>query len=267
MRIKIKTITNTTSSITTGSTTNTAAGVIADAVKMLGNAAVQLLYPRRCPVCDGIVRSWGEKACPDCLSKLRPLAAPWCMQCGKKLTGEAEYCKDCGTGKHSFNRGRALYEYGSVAVPIYRFKYGGRREYADFFGEQMAEYLGDFIRTVQPEALIPIPLHPRRRAVRGFNQAELLARSVGVHMELPVYADLLSRVKDTVPLKRLNKKDRQNNLKKAFNIKGNDVKLKTILIVDDIYTTGATIDEAAKVLKSAGVEHIYFVALACGTGI
>ena len=239
---------------------------ITNGIKMAGETAVQLLYPRHCPVCDRIVRPWGERACPECLRKLKPLAAPWCMQCGRKLAEEAEYCGSCGPGKHGYIRGRSLYEYGSAAGSIYRFKYGGRQEYADFYGEQMAEFLGDFIRAAKPEGMIPIPLHPRRLAVRGYNQAELLARAVGGRMGLPVYSDLLVRVKNTIPLKRLNSKERQNNLKKAFNIAPNDVKLKTILIVDDIYTTGATVDEAARVLRAAGVERVYFIALACGTG-
>ena len=232
--------------------------------KSLGEGAVQLLYPLHCPVCDQIVRPWGEKICLECMPKLKPLAAPWCMQCGKKLYGDGEFCRDCRQGKHQFARGRILYEYESAAVPIYRFKYGGRREYAAFFGEQAACYLGDFIRAVHPDGLVPVPLHPSRKAKRGYNQAELLAKEIGTRMGLPVYAKWLVRVKNTAPLKRLTPKERQNNLKKAFNITGNDVKLKSVLIVDDIYTTGATVDEVAQVLRNAGVERIYFVAVAGG---
>lgn len=231
-------------------------------IKKLGESFVQLLYPRRCPVCDRIASPWGEKICLDCLKRLKLLEAPWCMQCGKKLEGSGEYCRDCGPGKHSYVRGRALYEYGSAAMSIYRFKYGGRQEYADFFGEQIAEYLGDFLRAVRPEGLVPIPLHADRRAKRGYNQAELLAREIGARSGLPVYSDWLVRVKNTTPQKQLSPKERQNNLKKAFHISRNDVKLKTVIIVDDIYTTGATIDEAAKVLMQAGVERVYFVVLA-----
>ena len=233
---------------------------------MLRKEAVQLLFPRRCPVCDRIVIPRGEKMCLDCLKQLKILGSPWCMQCGKKLAAPGEYCRDCGPGKHSYIRGRALYEYQSAAKSIYRFKYGGRQEYAEFFGEQIVEYLGDFIRAARPEGLVPIPLHPRRKARRGYNQAGLLAREIGARTGIPVYNDWLIRVKNTVPLKQLTPKERQNNLKKAFNIAQNDVKLKTVMIVDDIYTTGATVDEAAKILKQAGVERIYFVALACGMG-
>ena len=240
---------------------------IVDLTKKAGRWAVQLLYPLHCPVCDEIVRPWGEKVCPDCLPKLKLLTPPWCMQCGKKLSEEAEFCSDCQAKEHNFIRGRSLYEYGSAAASIYKFKYGGRREYASFYGEQMTEYLGDFIRRIHPDGLMPIPLHPRRKAVRGYNQAELLAGEIGKKIGIPVYTKMLKRIKNTAPLKKLNPKERQNNLKKAFNISGNDVKLKTIILVDDIYTTGSTIDEAAKTLKEAGVENVYFVALACGAGI
>ena len=228
---------------------------------------LQAVYPRRCPVCDDIVRQRGEKICLECMRKLKLLTPPWCMSCGKKTEEGEEYCRDCRERKHFFERGRALYEYDSVAESIYRFKYGGRREYAEFFGEQIVDYLGDFIRALHPDGFVPIPLHKRRKAGRGYNQAALLAEAVGQRLGIPVYQHLLVRVSNTEPQKKLNPAERQNNLKKAFNIPKNDVKLKTILVFDDIYTTGATIDEAARVLKAAGAERIYFVTLACGAGV
>ena len=228
---------------------------------------LQLLFPLRCPVCDGIVTPQGERICLECLGRLQLLTPPWCMKCGKKLAQEGEFCGDCQRREHLFTRGRALYSYESAAPSIYRFKYGGRREYAEAFGEQMAEYLGDFIRTVRPEALIPIPLHRKRLRARGYNQARLLARALGRRTGVPVCADFLVRVKNTLPLKYENPKERQNNLKKAFNIVRNDVKLKRVVVIDDIYTTGSTMDEAAETLRGAGVEEVYFIALASGTGV
>nr|WP_302019873.1 ComF family protein [uncultured Acetatifactor sp.] len=228
---------------------------------------LQLLFPLRCPVCDDIVRPSGEKICLECLGRLKLLAPPWCMKCGKRLAEEGEFCADCRRIQHLFRRGRALYEYESAAPAIYRFKYGSRREYADLFGEQVAEYLGDFVRTVGPDALIPIPLHRKRQAARGYNQAECLARAVGSRLGVPVQADYLVRVKNTVPLKYENPEERQNNLKKAFNIARNDVKLRRVILIDDIYTTGSTMDEAVRTLQAAGVREVWFIALACGTGI
>lgn len=228
---------------------------------------LQLLFPRRCPVCDRIVRSFGRKICPECRGRLRVVSAPWCMKCGKKLREERELCTDCRRGTHVFLRGRSLYEYADVAPSIYRMKYGKRQEYAEFFGEEAAKHLAGFIRQVQPDALIPIPLHKKRLRKRGYNQAALLARAVGASAGVPVYEKMMLRIKNTAPLKQQNPEERQNNLKKAFIITQNDVKLNTIIIVDDIYTTGSTIDEAARVWIAAGVPNVYFIAMACGAGV
>lgn len=235
--------------------------------KFIKKHVLQLLFPTRCPVCDSIVSPYGAKICLECMGSLRLLTPPWCMKCGKKLETEEEFCKDCRDKVHYFVRGRALYEYRSVSQSVYRMKYGGRQEYADYFGEEMAVYLGSFIRQIQPDGIIPIPLHKKRLNKRGYNQAALLAKSLGAHVNVPVYDKILVRQKNTKPLKLQNPTERQNNLKKAFIIAENDVKLKTILVVDDIYTTGSTIDEVTRVLKQHGVEKIYFVTLACGAGI
>ena len=235
--------------------------------KAIRKHLLPLFFPTRCPVCDGIVTPYGEKICLGCMEKLNLLTPPWCMKCGKKLKEEEELCEDCRRLKHEFFRGRALYEYKSAAPSIYRMKYGGRQEYAEFFGEEMGRYLGSFIRQVKPDGIIPVPLHRKRQKTRGYNQAALLAKALGEYTEVPVYDKLLLRRKNTKPLKLLNPQERQNNLKKAFIIAENDVKLKTILIVDDIYTTGSTMDEVARVLKQQGVEQVCFVTIACGAGI
>lgn len=176
-------------------------------------------------------------------------------------------CADCRRETHVFLRGRSLYEYADAAPSIYRMKYGKRQEYAEFFGEEAAEHLAGFIREVHPDALIPIPLHKKRLRKRGYNQAALLARVIGASAGVPVYEKMMLRIKNTSPLKKQNPEERQNNLKKAFIIAQNDVKLNTIIIVDDIYTTGSTIDEAARVWRAAGVPNVYFIALACGAGV
>lgn len=229
---------------------------------------LQLVYPLRCPVCDGIVTPMGERICLKCIPKLKYITPPWCLKCGKKLgETEREYCHDCSVGKHAFIQGRALYEYRSIAGSLYRFKYSGRREYAGFYGEEIARYLGGFIRQVNPDGLIPVPMYSGKQRKRGYNQAALLAREVGRLTGVPVYDRVLERVKNTVPLKRLNPEERQNNLKKAFLMIRNDVKLKKVIMIDDIYTTGSTIDEAAAALKAGGVEKIWFITLSCGAGL
>lgn len=209
---------------------------------------------------------FGEKICFSCIKKLKVITSPWCLKCGKQLKNqEKEYCMDCTRHRREFLQGRSLYQYHSVAPGIYRMKYGNRQEYADFYGEEIIYYLGNFIRYIQPDALIPIPLHSSRQRKRGYNQAELLADAISKYSNIPVYNKILIRRKKTVPLKYLNPQERQNNLKKAFHMVENDVKLKVIILVDDIYTTGSTIEEAASVLKEGGVEKVYFITLANGT--
>lgn len=167
-----------------------------------------------------------------------------------------------------FDRTRTLYEYGTAAPSLYRFKYKGRQEYADFYGEEMGKYLGEFIRQVSPDVLVPVPLHRKKLKSRGYNQAACLARALGKSLNLPVDEKLVKRIRNTAPMKRLNPTERQNNLKKAFIIGRNDVKLyDRVILVDDIYTTGTTLDEIAALLKAGGVSEVYCVTLACGAGL
>lgn len=228
---------------------------------------INLLFPLRCPVCDDIVNPWGANICTQCMPKLSYIKPPRCLKCGKKVTdSEVEYCHDCTRTKHYFIRGRALYDYESAASGIYRFKYQNRQEYADFYGQEIAYYLEPFIREIQPQGFVPIPLHRKKLRKRGYNQSLLLARAASRYTGIPVY-DILKRVKNTLPLKHLNPIERQKSLKKAFIITGNDVKLKTIIVIDDIYTTGSTINEAALVLLDKGAERVFFITLACGAGL
>jgi len=244
------------------------------------NYIKELLFPRRCPVCDKIVKQRGKSSkvkrqpfgfenniCNCCVDKFVPVREPWCCKCGKPLKKEEqELCKDCSRKSHVYTRGRAVFTYDSVAASLYRFKYAGRQEYAGYYGEMAATYLADEIAFRQAQALIPVPLHPVRQRKRGYNQAGLFAKALGDAWNIPVYENLVVRCRNTKPLKQLNPLQRQNNLKKAFKIVQNDVKLNTIIIVDDIYTTGSTIDAVAGVLSEAGVNKIYFVTLAVGNG-
>ncbi len=233
----------------------------------MGRILCDLCFPRRCPVCDRPVRPFGRKICPECEKALVFIREPRCLKCGKQLREETDLCHDCRRLRHRYTRGLALYSYGSVRGTLYRLKYAGRREYADYLGEEMAIRLGRQIRSWRPDALVPIPLHPSREKKRGYNQAALLAQSLGRKLDLPVLEGWLIRVRDTRPMKELEGARRQNNLKKAFKIVGNEVKLNTIVIIDDIYTTGSTIDEAALVCREAGVRQVYFVTLAIGKGL
>ena len=235
-------------------------------IKAAGNYICNLLFPRRCPVCDDIVDEPGGLICNKCIDELRKVNDPFCLKCGKPLRNtNNEFCHDCIERQHKFIYGRALFVYDEVLKEsIYRFKYGKRQEYGDFYGERMATDFADMIKAVKPDGIIPIPLHKNRFKQRGYNQAEILARKIGDRFSIRVCTNYLIRVQDTKVQKDLDSTLRQNNLKKAFKIASDVVKLNTVIIVDDIYTTGSTIDAAAECLMDAGVENIYFIVLAIG---
>ena len=227
-----------------------------------------LIFPRRCPICDGLTGSHRILICGDCGKRLKTVAEPACKKCGKPLEAEEiEYCGDCSRRKHAYIRGKAVFPYdGLMRASIARFKYRNRREYADFYAAELVKSCGDAARAWEADALIPIPLHRSRRRKRGFNQAELVARKVGKMLGIPVETGVLLRTKKTSPQKELNDTQRRANLKNAFQVRQNDVRLRKVILVDDIYTTGSTIDAAAAALLEHGVEKVYFLAICIGRG-
>ena len=226
------------------------------------------LFPGRCVVCDEIVNRPGEHVCDSCKKRIIYIKEPFCMKCGKQLKrDEKEYCDDCGKRTHLYVQGAALYDYGSMSDSVFRFKYAGRMEYAAFYGKDLYEKKKSWLRMVDPDALVPVPIHSSRMRKRGYNQSELIARELSRHSGIPLNTKLIQRVKRTQPLKNLTHTERQNNLKRAFKIRQNDVKLNTIVIIDDIYTTGSTIDAMTGVLKEAGIKKVFFLSLTIGRGM
>lgn len=233
----------------------------------LAGAAAKLLFPPRCPLCDEPVGMGRKGFCPACRVRLHPIGKNGCAKCGKALEEKEEHiCHNCRGVQHLFSEGRSLYIYSEIAPAVYRFKYGGRKAYAEPFAYEICASLGETIRGWRAEAVVPVPLHRKRYRKRGYNQAALLAREIGKRMDIPVCENLVGRCRDTVPQKQLNASQRQNNLKRAFKMLRNDVKLDTIIIVDDIYTTGCTVDEMTKALLDGGVKRIYVLTLASGSG-
>ena len=226
------------------------------------------LFPSRCVVCDEVTDRPGEGICEKCRGRIVYIRDPYCLKCGKQLKKEEkEYCSDCEKIKHFFDAGISLYDYGSMADSIFRFKYAGRTEYASFYARDFYEKRARWLEMLRPDALVPVPIHSSRMRKRGYNQAALIARELSKHSGIPVREHLIRRNFRTQPLKDLSHAERQNNLKRAFKICQNDVKLNTIVIIDDIYTTGSTIDSMTKVLKDAGIGKVYFITLTIGRGI
>lgn len=234
-------------------------------VEELKEGIISILYPRRCAVCDEIVGRNKGLIHDECKKKIKPAGKNICMKCGKPLVNtDREYCTDCENKKHYFDRGYGIFRYRSISGSVYRFKYSRRREYADFYAKAAADYLGETIRSMHADAIIPVPMYMKKQRKRGYNQAEEFAKTLGREFDIPVRNDVVRRIRDTVPMKLLDASQRRSNLKKAFIIYKNDVKFKCIILVDDIYTTGSTIDELAREFRKYGVKRIFFVTLAIG---
>ena len=228
---------------------------------MTGN----FIYPRHCPVCDEALRG-NALICGECANVPRMVARPRCMKCGKHIeTNDKLLCGDCKDQKRAFESGVALFEYDSVKDSVNAFKNEGRRDYAEYFGTRMAEELGGIIKGYSPDVLVPVPLHRMKERKRGYNQAELLAKVISKKLGIPVDSTMICRVKSGKEQKKLSDDERQNNLSGAFHMRQNDVKLSVVL-VDDVYTTGSTVDEVARTLLAGGVERVHFVTLAIGSG-
>lgn len=231
---------------------------------------LELLYPQRCPFCDEVLKKSEKTAlcCDNCRPKIPWVKGAVCMKCGKPVEApELEYCSDCQKTQHVFDQGAAVFTYsGRIPGSIYRLKAANRRDYIAFFSSAMAGKGMKYIRRWNPQLILPVPMHPKKRAARGYNQSELLARQLGEKVGIPYEPHLLVCVKKSREQKSLGQKERRKNLRGSFQVSGQIEKLERVLIVDDVYTTGSTMDEISRTLKAAGVRQVYFLVLCTGKG-
>lgn len=191
---------------------------------------------------------------------------PRCKKCGKPIRyEEQEYCYDCQKQSFHYIQGKSLWIHkGAVPWSIYQFKYHNRRIYGQFYAYELYRIYGKLIRLWGIDLIVPVPLHWRRRRKRGYNQAEIVARHLGELTGIPVEKRLVIRKKYTKPQKTLNNKERVRNLKDVFEVRKTAVRQKNILLVDDIYTTGSTIDAVSRVLLEKGHNKVWFLTISIG---
>ena len=151
------------------------------------------------------------------------------------------------------------------------FKYHSKKEYAKFYTQEIVRLYGDQIRKWNPDLLVPVPIHRSKYLERGYNQADILARGIGKQMGIPVLSHLLLRNKKTLPQKSLSDKERLKNLAEAFSYNERAAlkygkKINRVLLIDDIYTTGSTIEACTNVLRFHHVTHTFFIVLCIGKG-
>lgn len=229
-----------------------------------------ILYPVRCPICEKIPPS-GLSICPKCYQAIAFVEQPYCYSCGKPLSKqEEEYCFDCRRHPKSFTAGYALAVYNQTTKSsLAAIKYHNRRQFLNFYAEETLRVYGSLFSSLHFDAILPVPIHKKRRRKRGFNQAALFARQIGKALHIPVYESVLIRKINTLPQKNLSPEKRLENLQRAFALHpelGGCVPFDCVLLVDDIYTTGATMEALTRLLKEAGVKKVYLFSICIGNG-
>jgi competence protein ComFC len=219
---------------------------------------LDLVFPPRCTGC-GAVGSW---ICGSCLSSAPRIPDPVCPKCGHPQR-EPSLCAVCRSITFDFNRARAVYHYeGAIRAAVHKFKYRNLTALAEPLSGLLLEYLPG--SSFQPDAVAAVPLHRKRQQERGYNQSELLARRVAACSNLPYLDGVVVRSRFTHPQVGLGAEERHANVSAAFDPGKNHVPGGRVLLIDDVYTTGATLSDCARALKAAGAKSVYCLALARG---
>lgn len=239
-------------------------------MRQAAGAALDWFYPRHCYCCGApLLEPGAHILCPTCLGELRDrrITGPVCTLCGHPLAGERadrELCITCLSERRYFDRARALFFYASpIKQVIISFKFHGNF----FLGPRL---LREALRrgwfpdgTNKPSAVVPIPLHPVRRRERGYDQALLLGKVVAHHLGCDLWRRALRRIRYTSQQSLLPRHKRLDNVRGAFAVRDPAlVEGSDILLVDDVFTSGATSIECAKTLKKAGAGRVQALTLA-----
>lgn len=221
-----------------------------------------LFFTPRCVFCRRILGAGAkERVCPWCHPEQYRLQPPLCRLCGRPALPGAELCREC---LHHPPRvtGRSIYAYeGVMREALHRFKYEGCRSYGDYFGQKLWEEEQEFIRGVWPQLLVPVPLHAKRLRQRGYNQAQVAAEALSRRSGIP-WGEPLIRSRATAPQMGLGFGLRRQNIAGAFEVRKGAQIPASILLIDDIYTTGSTVEACAEALRRANPEaEIHFLTI------
>ena len=224
-----------------------------------------LLFPPRCLGCElRLESSQLPLFCPDCLSQLVSIQSPCCRCCGQPFAvGVDHLCGDCLAGHYAFDLARSLWAYQPpVSTLVHALKFQGQLTGVATLG-WLAAASGCVRELGEPDLVIPVPLYPDRLRTRGFNQALVIASSCFPQWSNRIESGVLRRIRATMPQSSLSGKERRRNLHKAFGlVDPAKVKGQRILLVDDVFTTGSTLNECCAILRLAGAERIESFTLA-----
>jgi competence protein ComFC len=230
--------------------------------RIWADTALSFIYPDVCQLCraERATRREGYVG-ENCRAEVRWIEAPFCERCGLPFEGEITEtfeCTNCREMELHFASARsAVTARGKVLDAIHHYKYDGHLWFEDFLAELFVQSARPWFLQHSTDALLPVPLFSVRQSERGFNQAERLARRLSAEVEVPVRNDLLKRVLPTPSQTRLSRAERADNMRRAFALKRPE-KLdgRSFVLIDDVFTTGATTSACAKLLLKAGAERV-----------
>lgn len=236
---------------------------------MFGNI-INLLYPALCQVCGKKTVFWNQHLCEACLKKIRKRLPPFCTKCGRRLSGEPDtqhLCGDCKKTSPYFDKALSVFYYEGVLKDlVHNFKYKKltlARELVDL----AIDFIGEYGMDRETDIILSIPMHPARLFKREINPSHILAKRIARRIGIRYAGGLLKKTKNTPPQSKLKRPERIKNVKETFSLQKNrisDLQHKNILLVDDLFTTGSTVNECARVLKEAGSGSVKVITLARG---
>ncbi len=226
---------------------------------------LSLILPLNCLICRKGLEPGNKKyLCNCCWAKIKLIEEPVCSRCGRPSA--LSICSSCKTKRYYYRTARAagIYE-GILRECIHLLKYGKKVCLAKPLGKLLKELMGNDGNLRKADLLVPVPLDKRRYREREFNQSHLLAKAVNRYFKIPISSRNLRRTRTTLPQTQLNRKQREENVRGLFRVaKAKEYRGKVILVVDDVFTTGSTVNECAKVLSRAGAQEVHVLTVARG---
>jgi ComF family protein len=231
---------------------------------------LNFLFPPQCLICDTVVVAQGT-LCLECWNKVRFITDPFCACCGEPFDftiGKDALCGGCLHERPPYGRGRSVFRYDEHSrALVLKLKYADQLHLSVIYGQWLTNFSKELIAV--SDVIIPVPLHYWRFIGRRYNQSAILANALSKQCALPVLPDGLKRIRSTQPQPGLTRKQRRDNVKGAFIAHPRhieQIKGKTVLLIDDVMTTSATIHECSRVLLKAGAMQVNVLTLARKAG-
>ena len=232
------------------------------------NDVSDVIFPPQCLGCGEILHPYRRQLfCPDCKEKIKFITGNLCPVCGTIFPDSpapSHLCGNCLENKTYFSCARAVVSYETIILhSIHQFKYGNNISVGALLASFMADFSFPDVDFTDYSLIVPVPLHIKRLRQRGFNQSLILAHALAKKWQIPVNFSLLKRHKFTLTQTGLNKTERKQNIEGAFEVSSKkNIAGKNVILIDDVYTTGATINECAKTLTISGAQKVTVLTLA-----